>query len=156
MNFTRNPVVFLATGAYIGFVPKAPGTAGSLWGLPLAWILSRIPFPEAILWTLLFALITVLVSGSAEKYFEKKDPGCIVIDEILGLVVGLLGLPFNAFTAISGFVLFRFFDIFKPFPVRWFQNHFNGGWGIALDDVAAGIYTNILLNVILHLYILKD
>jgi phosphatidylglycerophosphatase A len=149
MNFSRNPIVFLATGAWIGFVPKAPGTLGSLWGLPLAWILSRIPLSYAAIWVLVFALITVWVSGSAEKYFQKKDPGCIVIDEILGLVIGLLGFSFNAFTAITGFILFRIFDIFKPFPARWIEKHLNGGWGITLDDVAAGIYTNILLHIIL-------
>jgi phosphatidylglycerophosphatase A len=149
MNFTRHPIVFLATGAWIGFAPKAPGTLGSLWGLPMAWILSRIPLSYAVIWVLIFALITIWVSGSAEKYFQKKDPGCIVIDEILGLVIGLLGFSFNAFTAITGFILFRIFDIFKPFPVRWIEKHLNGGWGVALDDVAAGIYTNILLHIIL-------
>ena len=78
-----------------------------------------------------------------------SDNGMIVIDEVVGLWIAMWGLPFTFQTAVLGFILFRLFDVVKPFPVRWIEQRVPGGWGVMLDDVSAGIYTQISLRVIL-------
>ncbi len=80
---------------------------------------------------------------------KAKDPGCIVIDEIAGIGVTFLAIPFNIYWAILGFIVFRFFDILKPFPVNYLEKRFTGGLGVVIDDVAAGIMSNIVLQMIL-------
>lgn len=147
MNFRQNSIVFLATGGYVGYIPMAPGTFGTLWGLLFGFIFSRLPFSVAFICLAGFAIIAILTADQAQKIIQQKDPGCIVIDEILGFVVGIFGLPFNVYSVILGFVLFRIFDIFKPFPASWFDQRCSGGVGIVLDDVAAGIYTNLVLRL---------
>jgi phosphatidylglycerophosphatase A len=82
---------------------------------------------------------------------KKKDPGCIVIDEIAGIMVTFIGLPFNITTAVPGFLIFRLFDILKPFPIRYIERKLSGGAGVVLDDVAAGIYSNLSLRVVILL-----
>ena len=93
-------------------------------------------------------LVAVWASEHAEKLIEKKDPGVVVVDEVAGMVVTMVGIPFGVVTAISGFVLFRLLDIIKPPPVRFFQDNLPGGAGIVMDDVAAGIIANILLRLV--------
>ena len=82
---------------------------------------------------------------------ERNDPGCVVIDEIAGIMVAFWGIEFNALTAITGFFIFRFFDILKPFPIRHIEKRLKGGLGIVMDDVLAGVFGNILLRLILYL-----
>jgi len=89
------------------------------------------------------------VAHKAEKILGRKDPGQVVIDEVCGMAVALWGLPLTPFFAVGGFALFRLFDIIKPFPIRWFDRRIKGGVGIMLDDVIAGIFTNILLRLLL-------
>ena len=149
MNFKEKSVMFLATGCFTGNIPFAPGTFGTVLGLPLCFLLSRIDLPITILYTVLFIFFAVWIAHDAVRILEKKDPGCIVIDEIAGLVVTLIGLPFNWFTVIAGFLLFRIFDILKPFPIRLLEKNLSGGAGIVMDDVAAGIYSNLVLRLIL-------
>ena len=91
----------------------------------------------------------VWISGQAEKLLGAKDPGCIVIDEIAGMAVTFLGVSFSVPAAIIGFILFRFFDILKPFPVGYMEKRFSGGLGVVMDDVAAGAMSNVALQVIL-------
>ena len=90
-----------------------------------------------------------MIAHDAEKILKKNDPGRIVIDEIAGLMVALFGLPFNAVYALAGFAIFRFFDILKPFPIRLIERKLSGGTAIVMDDVAAGICTNLVLRVLL-------
>jgi len=146
MNLKRRAVIFVSTGFYLGKIPFAPGTFGSLPGLFLCYIASLLNFFSAAAFILFFILAAVLISNEAEKIFKKKDPGCIVVDEMAGMGVALLGLPFNRQTAFAGFVLFRLFDIFKPFPVKTFEKRIPGGAGIVMDDVVAGIFVNIILR----------
>ena len=137
----------MATGGYIGRVPVAPGTFGSMIGLPLAFVLSTAGW----IWSaaIIFAVILVAVwsAGEAARHLGDKDPGCIVIDEIAGMAVALLGMPFTPVNCLAGFILFRFFDILKPPPVRQLDRNLGGGWGIVLDDIAAGILANIVLRI---------
>ena len=87
----------------------------------------------------------------AENVLKKRDPGCIVIDEVAGQVVTLIGLPVNWISLAAGFVVFRGFDILKPFPIRTVERNISGGAGVVLDDVAAGILNNIVLRIVFHL-----
>jgi phosphatidylglycerophosphatase A len=149
MNFKQKTVMFLATGCYIGNISFAPGTFGSVLGLLLCFFLSKINFSIAVLLTLIFILSAIWIADEAEKILGEEDPGCIVIDEIAGIILTLSGLPFNITSMIAGFLVFRALDIWKPYPIRLLENKFSGGIGIVLDDVAAGIFSNVILRVFL-------
>jgi phosphatidylglycerophosphatase A len=139
--------MFLATGCYIGNISFAPGTFGSVLGLPLCFFLSKIDFSIAVLLTLIFILCAIWIASEAEKILKTEDPGCIVIDEIAGIILTLSGLPFNITSVTAGFLIFRALDIWKPYPIRFLENKFSGGIGIVLDDVVAGILSNLILRV---------
>ena len=143
--------MFLATGFYAGNLPVAPGTFGSLIGLALCFGLAANPLPLAIILAVLLILFAIWIANAAEKILKRSDPGCIVIDEIAGMVVTLIGLPFNLTTAVTGFMLFRILDILKPFPIRILDKQVSGGLGIVADDVVAGIFANLSLRIILGL-----
>lgn len=147
MLFRRHLVMFLATGGFVGRMPMAPGTFGSLIGLPVAYAISKMSWPWAMTAVALLVLIAAWSAGGAARQLGKKDPGCIVIDEIAGMAVALMGIPFGMTTAAAGFILFRVFDISKPPPVRQLDRSIDGGWGIVLDDIAAGILANIVLRI---------
>ncbi len=147
MNIKQKSVMFLATGCYIGNISFAPGTFGSVLGLPLCFFLSKIDFSIAVLLTLIFILCAIWIASEAEKILKTEDPGCIVIDEIAGIILTLSGLPFNITSVTAGFLIFRALDIWKPYPIRFLENKFSGGIGIVLDDVVAGILSNLILRV---------
>ena len=150
MKSSDQAVVFLATGFYIGKIPFAPGTFGTILGLPLCFLLGLLKLPLALVCMLLFILIAIWISHIAEKRLDKRDPGCIVIDEIAGMAVALIGLPFNLTTGLIGFIIFRILDISKPFPVRALEKHLPGGLGVVMDDVIAGLLANLILRVFIH------
>ena len=152
MNLREKAVVFLATGFYIGNIPFAPGTFGSLLGLPLGFILAGLKLTPALAVVALLILFAIWIAHAAEKVLKKADPGCIVIDEVAGMVVTLVGLPFNLTTAVSGFIAFRILDILKPFPIRILDQRISGGWGVVADDVAAGIFANLLLRIVVYFF----
>ncbi|MBL7181377.1 MAG: phosphatidylglycerophosphatase A [Pseudomonadota bacterium] len=149
MNFKQKAVMFLASGCFIGNVSFAPGTFGTILGLPLCFLFSKIDLPVAVLLAVLFIVFAVLIAQEAEKILGEKDPGAIVIDEIAGIVVTLIGLPFNLFCTVAGFIIFRALDILKPYPIRLLEQKCPGGAGVVLDDVAAGIVSNLFLRMIL-------
>ena len=151
MKFRERAVLFLATGFFVGTIPFAPGTFGSIIGLPVCFLISRLNIFLSLLWTLLFIFFAIWVAGAAVRILNKEDPGEIVIDEIAGLIVTFAGVPFTVKTAIVGFVIFRAFDILKPFPIRTLEKRVAGGPGVVLDDVMAGIYSNIILRLVIHL-----
>ncbi len=97
-------------------------------------------------------MISVVTAGSAEKIIDRKDPGVIVIDEIIGMLITLINAPNNILVWILGFFIFRFFDILKPFPIGVIDRRINGGIGIVMDDVLAGVYSLIVLQIICHLF----
>ena len=145
-------VMFLATGAYVGRIPFASGTFGSLVGLPIVYLLSLVDWRLAAILTAVLILFSVRVADLAEKQLKAKDPGCIVIDEIAGMCVAMLAIPLTLTTGIAGFFLFRIFDIIKPPPARQMETILNGGWGVVMDDVVAGIMANIVLRVGVFLF----
>jgi phosphatidylglycerophosphatase A len=144
-----------ATGLWTGFFPIAPGTAGSLLAVALYGAVPALPLGSdghfglgPVLFLLVVAAIGVPASGAAEKEFGE-DGGPIVIDEVVGQWITLAGLVPTPFVLILGFLLFRLFDIFKPFPARRLER-LGGGVGVMLDDVVAGVYSAIVLRLLLH------
>ncbi len=151
MNSKEKIILFLATSGPVGKIPFAPGTFGTLVGLPLCFFLSLCSTSFGAIFTITFIVLAIWVAQEAERQIKEKDPGCIVIDEIAGMMVTLLGLPFDPLTVVAGFLIFRILDIFKPFPARLLEKTIPGGAGVVLDDIAAGIWGNLILRVILML-----
>ncbi len=137
----------LATFFYLGYSPFAPGTVGTLGAIALFYLLSHFSSLVYILFFLGFMILSIWASGEAEGIFEKTDPGQVVVDEVCGYLVTMLLIPPSLRNIVLGFFLFRFFDIIKPPPARRVE-HLPGGFGIVIDDVIAGIYSNIALQVI--------
>lgn len=143
--------VFFATAAYCGYFPIAPGTAGSAAGLVvylLVWW-SRSPVVEAGLIALVFAAGT-WTATQAERYFGGTDPGPVVIDEVLGMLVTLAFIPVSWSGALVGFLIFRVYDVIKPYPANRLER-LHGGFGIMADDAMAGIYANLTLRLVIWL-----
>jgi phosphatidylglycerophosphatase A len=142
-------VKLIGTGFGTGYFPVAPGTAGSLAALILIFL-----FPLTHLaWLVISSVVFIggiWISGLIESD-TRKDPSEVVIDEFVGQWVSLLFLPRHPAIFIAGFFLFRIFDIIKPFPANISQN-INGGLGIMLDDLLAGIYTNLCLQLAVYLF----
>lgn len=133
----------------LGFIRRAPGTFGSLPGIAL-FLATRHLNPWAqIGFLFIFCLLAIGIAEKIEKIERSKDPEEVVIDEALGMWVSLFFIwDANFITILAGFVLFRLFDILKPFPVNLFQT-FRGGTGIVADDLAAGMITNLILRILL-------
>jgi phosphatidylglycerophosphatase A len=146
----RNLILFLATGAYSGYVPLIPGTAGSILGVVLArFICARLWMRSPAAFVMLFIVLFVggcLLAGAAEKYAGEHDSSRIVIDEIFGMIAALFLIPISWIWILLGFALFRLFDVLKPWPASYFDR-MSGGAGVMLDDLAAGIYANLVLQV---------
>ena len=147
----RHLITFLATGCYAGKIPVAPGTWGTLVGVLFYLLIGHLLLPIYIVTVLAFIAVSIWISGFAQKIFEDEDPQEVVIDEIAGFLVTMAFHEPKFWTIVFGFVLFRVFDIVKPFPVRWIENKFRDGRGIVLDDVFAGVYANILLSIVLKI-----
>lgn len=143
-------VRILSSGFGSGFSPLAPGTAGTVVGIPLYWLFSFFPWPIRLISILAFTCLAWYVSDEAERLFARKDAPCIVIDEIAGLQWTLFLVTPTVSHVALGFVLFRLFDIVKPFPARLFQDRLPGGCGVVADDLAAGVYANLVLQVLIY------
>ncbi|MDP8256706.1 MAG: phosphatidylglycerophosphatase A [Candidatus Alcyoniella australis] len=149
MNAKERMLYFIATGAGLGEAPIISGTFGTLAGIPVWIIFYQLGWPLYALSTIALLFIGVLAAAWAEGHFGKKDAGQIVIDEVVGFLVTMLLAPFTLRAAIYGFLLFRFFDIVKPFPARRIDKRLGGGWGVMLDDVFAGLYAGIAMQLLL-------
>ena len=148
MNFRDRAVLLLATGFSVGRIPLAPGTYGSLLGIPLCLVLAEIGLDVMVAAAVAFVLFAVWIAGKAERLIRIKDAPCIVIDEMAGITVAMLGVPLTPLNLTAGFIAFRVLDIIKPFPARYMDAKVAGGWGIVMDDVVAGLYCNLLLRAI--------
>ena len=137
--------VFIATCAHIGYAPFAPGTFGSAVGLVVYYLVRRQASTAIELATIGVVLVVGLWSATeAEHHFGGIDPGPVVIDEVVGMLLTLALHPVNILGAITGFVIFRVLDVVKPWPARRLE-HLPGGFGVVLDDAMAGIYGNLLM-----------
>ncbi len=141
----RRPAAFLALGLGAGFSPYAPGTAGTAVGVPVYLVLAPLASgPRAAAVALLFVL-GIGLCARAERILGVHDHPAIVWDEIVGFLVAMLPAPGGWLWIGAGFVLFRLFDILKPWPIRWLDRNVSGGLGIMLDDLAAGICAGAVL-----------
>lgn len=145
MNFL---ILFFASGFGAGYVPLMPGTAGSLIGILVFLLIHRMVIPLYIITVVAFVFLSIWASGRAEIIYGKRDDKRIVIDEIVGMLVGLFAMPVNIKIMLAGFLLFRFFDIAKVFPANLVQSKLDGGPAVVLDDIVAGIYTFICLHIV--------
>jgi len=139
----------IATAGGAGYAPFAPGTVGSAVGLLLWWAL-----PQAVS-VHVFVIVLLFVLGSwggsvAEHHFQKTDPGEVVADEVMGMLITLLMIPVGWKGALAGFLLFRLLDVVKPPPANWLER-LPGGAGIMADDAMAAIYANLALRAVLVL-----
>jgi phosphatidylglycerophosphatase A len=142
--------VFLATCGYVGYVPVAPGTAGSLVGLALFYLLR--PFGP---WVELAAIAVTFAGGVwagsvAERHWQRTDPGPVVIDEVLGMLITLCWLPVTVLGAVVGFLVFRVLDVVKPWPAARFEA-LPGGLGVMADDAMAAVYGHLLMRALIAL-----
>jgi phosphatidylglycerophosphatase A len=135
----------LATGFGAGHSRVAPGTAGTLVGLALFWPIHAVaPLYQGAATVVLF-FASVAASDHVARRLGRKDPGLVVADEIVGMWVSLLFVPWTPAAVVAAFLLFRVMDILKPPPARGFES-LPGGWGIVMDDVMAGVYANLLVQ----------
>jgi len=149
----RRLIYLIATGLYTGYSPIASGTAGSALGLAAYFL-----FPSFRQWILLSACILFFFLGvwsatHIENYERKKDASIIVIDEIVGMWISLLFLPISMgwIWWLAAFFIFRIYDIIKPFPAGRSQK-LHAGWGVMVDDVLAGVYTNMTLRLLFYFF----
>ena len=136
----------VATAFGSGYAPYAPGTAGSAVGLLLFWPMAAWRWPWQAAASAFLFLVGSLAAGRVARLVGRKDPGLVVVDEVVGQWVTLIALPFTPVTAAVGFLLFRVMDVVKPWPARDLEG-LPGGWGIMADDVAAGVYAHLVLRV---------
>ncbi|MEM7007915.1 MAG: phosphatidylglycerophosphatase A [Thermodesulfobacteriota bacterium] len=149
MGAKKSLANIIATFFYVGLIPIGPGTFGTLAAIPLFYALTFTPFYLYLVITVVIILISVWASKVAEEIYKKEDPGQIVVDEVCGFLVTMILVPPTVSNIFIGFLLFRIFDITKPYPVRKFERIPNG-WGVVLDDVAAGVYACITLHIFGH------
>lgn len=144
----RRPVVFLALGFGAGLSPYAPGTAGTLVAVPLYWALAVVPGAVyAAVLTAMFGAGVWLCHRAAAQLGVADHPA-IVWDEIVGFLVTMIPAQRSWFWVMVGFALFRFFDIVKPWPIRWLDRNVAGGFGIMVDDLLAGAYGAAVLWIL--------
>lgn len=136
----------IATFFYVGYLPFIPGTFGSLAGVGLIFVIKNNGSVHILL-TLVLMVLGFLLTGHAEKMMNKKDARCIVIDEVCGMFVSLLFIPYDIKLVIIGFFLFRIFDSLKPFPISRLEK-LHGSLGVMGDDIMAGLYTNLVLQAV--------
>lgn len=142
-------LLLTATFFYTGYLPIAPGTWASSVTTLLVYFIS--PYRDAPFYFQIPVIVIVFIvgipaAGAAEKHFDKRDPRKCVIDEVAGQMVSLLFVPYNIYFYAAAFLLFRFFDILKPFPIKRVER-IPGGLGIMLDDIAAGLYALAVLQL---------
>jgi len=143
-----NPFHFLALGFGSGLAPKAPGTFGTLAALPLYWLMMDLTLSVYIAITLVITVVGFWICDRTAKDMQVHDHGAIVWDEVAGMLITMIAAPVSITSLVIGFALFRFFDILKPWPIKWLDKHVHGGFGIMIDDVLAGVFAAICLQAI--------
>jgi phosphatidylglycerophosphatase A len=137
----------IATVGGVGYVPFAPGTFGSAAGLLVWWLLGPSAIVQSAAIVVIFAA-GVWSAGACERHFGRTDPGHVVVDEVVGMLITLLLNPVGWAGVFTGFLLFRVADVIKPFPANRFES-LHGGLGVMADDAMAAVYSNLALRVLL-------
>ena len=141
----RNPVHLLAFGLGSGLTPVAPGTAGTLAAAAILWLLPSLDLLSHLALVAVAIAAGVYICGKTAADIEQHDHPGIVWDEFAGYWLAMLLVPDGPLWLLAGFVLFRLFDIWKPWPISWLDEKVAGGWGIMLDDILAGIYAALIM-----------
>lgn len=156
MNYTRkvftNPIHFLAFGFGSGLSPVGPGTMGTLAAIPIYLLFNYLPLPYYILFTIVATLFAIWICDKSAKDIGVHDYSGIVLDEIVGFLWVMIAVPPKWYWILAGFLLFRLFDIWKPFPISWVDQHAKGGFGIVIDDVIAAVYAWVFLQVLVLMF----
>ncbi|HSG31226.1 MAG TPA: phosphatidylglycerophosphatase A [Thermodesulfobacteriota bacterium] len=136
---------------FLGNSPIAPGTAGTLGAILLLYFITNLSLPLYIALIIILTAVSIYMSTLAVNIYKKKDPSHVVIDEVCGYLFTMILIPFTWVNVILGFFLFRALDITKPYPIRKLEK-LKDGYGIVLDDVLAGIYANIIMQIFIRVY----
>ena len=148
LNISSNPLHFTSLGFGTGLFPKAPGTAGTLVGIPFFLLLYSLLWWQYLAVVVLMFIVGVWLCGYTSRALNVHDHPAIVWDEVVGYLVTMFLAPPGWQWLLLGFVLFRIFDIFKPWPCNWLDKNMHGGFGIMIDDVVAGIYALLLMQAL--------
>ncbi len=144
----RDPVYFIAFGFGSGLSPIAPGTFGTVAAIPVYLLLTIFSWPIYVISTIVAFILGVVVSDIVTRELGEQDYKGIVWDEVVGFLLTMMLAPKGLFWIILGFILFRLFDIWKPWPIRWVDRHVHGGLGVMLDDVIAAIPACLILQLL--------
>ncbi len=139
-------VLTLSSAFGLGYLPLAPGTWGTLGALVLWWPMAALPTPWFAGATVVATLFAILIADRAEAIYGGHDVQLIVIDEVVGLLATVIGVPFRWPQILAAFVIFRLLDAFKPPPICYFDRHVGGGLGVVIDDTVAGLLGCALLH----------
>ena len=151
----KNPIHFLSLGFGTGLAPQAPGTFGTLAAIPVVVLAASLGLTGFIIATVLACVVGVFFCDYTAKAMGEHDHPAIVWDEIAGFMVAMLAVPISWQTLLVAFILFRIFDILKPWPIRYLDKHVSGGVGIMLDDILAGLATLAILHALLSYGVLS-
>jgi phosphatidylglycerophosphatase A len=155
INFSellKRPACFLGLGFGSGLAPKAPGTFGTLAALPLYWLMQDLPLITYISIVVLAFIAGIWICQKSAEWLQADDPSAVVWDEIVGYLITMIAAPSGWQWMVLGFVLFRFFDILKPWPINLADKAIHGGLGIMVDDVIAGIFSLVVIQWLYHVF----
>jgi phosphatidylglycerophosphatase A len=148
-----NPNHLFAFGFGSGLAPKAPGTFGTLAAVPIFWLIQDLSWPLYLSWLVITFALGVYWCERSSKALGVHDHGGIVWDEFVGYWITMFMAPKGILWMLVGFVLFRLFDIVKPWPIRWLDRHVEGGFGIMVDDVLAGVFACVVLQLLTYYFL---
>ena len=151
----KDPVVLIAVGFGSGLAPKAPGTAGTLAAVPLFILMQPLPLISYLLITTCLFIAGIWICTYTAEQLGVHDHPSIVIDEIAGYLITMIAAPSGWLPIVVGFVLFRLLDALKPWPISWLDRNVNGGFGIMIDDVAAGIIAMLIMQGLIYFKVLR-
>ena len=140
----KNPHHMIALGFGTGLYKKAPGTLGTLVAIPFFIAINKVDIYLQLLFVVMVFILGIWSSNVTSRSLKLKDPSCIVIDEIAAFLLLLILISPNLYQLIYAFILFRLFDIWKPYPISWLENRYSGGFGIMIDDIAAALMALII------------
>jgi phosphatidylglycerophosphatase A len=153
----RSIIIALASAGYVGYIPVASGTFGTVVAIPLFWGFHRL-FSSSAVFSIVALVAAVAaacwIAGQAERSFDEHDSGKIVIDEVVGFLATTLFVAPTWTNTIAAFLIFRALDVIKPFPAGYIDKNLGGGTGVVLDDVVSGLYSNLILQILLVAHIL--
>ncbi|TAK73542.1 MAG: phosphatidylglycerophosphatase A [Gammaproteobacteria bacterium] len=151
-NIWQRPLYFIAFGFGSGTLPIAPGTFGTLMAIPFYLLFQSLPLPLYLLFVLLFTALSCWICERVSREIQVHDHPGMCIDEFAGFFVTMINAPHGWLWILLGFLLFRLFDIWKPWPIRDIDKKMHNGIGIVLDDIVAGLYALIIIQIIARIF----